>query len=88
MQPSDAENSHTEDIRVVAVELVIERAEDSDGIILTKIGDWAFEGPLQGSSRTHDTLGWLVRRVRRGETERFAVERERLGGWIESSCLL
>ena len=50
VQPSDAESSHTEDIRVVAVELVIERAEDSDGIILTKIGDWAFEGPLQGIS--------------------------------------
>ena len=34
----------------MAVELVIERAEDFDGIILTKIGDWAFEGPLQGIS--------------------------------------
>lgn len=50
VQPSDTESNHAEDTRVVAVELVIERAEDPDGVVLMKIGDWTFEGPLQGVS--------------------------------------
>ncbi|KAI0088571.1 hypothetical protein BDY19DRAFT_993956 [Irpex rosettiformis] len=48
MHPSDVDSNHTEDTRIAAFELLIERAADPDGVLLTKIGDWTFEGPLQG----------------------------------------
>lgn len=48
MHPSDSESNNVEDARLVAFELQIERAGDPDAVILTKIGDWIFEGPVHG----------------------------------------
>ena len=49
IHPSDLENSEmTEETRVAAFELRIERRDDPDSVELTKIGDWAINGPAEG----------------------------------------
>ena len=48
IQSSDSENDRAEETRVAVFELEIERRDDPDAISLTKIGDWTYDGPLEG----------------------------------------
>lgn len=49
IQPYDLENGDkSEESRIVAFELHVESKDDPDSATLTKIGDWAIDGPAEG----------------------------------------
>lgn len=52
MQPSESDDDRTEEARVVAFELQAERGGDPASLVLMKIGDWSFDGPV-GSIALH-----------------------------------
>lgn len=48
IQPSEAEGDRAEETRIAVFELVIQRSGDPEALSLNKIGDWSFEGPVEG----------------------------------------
>lgn len=64
IQPSEVEGDRAEEARVVIFELEIERRGDPDAVSLTKIGDWSFEGPVEGVVVHKGIDGMLMRFIR------------------------